>query len=67
MEPSEGSLDLPAAAVATQFATFLRFPATAVCAVRRDETDAMFPAQAPIQPVAIIRFSEGLKIFLTFP
>ncbi len=42
VKPSEESLDFPAVAVATQFATVLGILPAAIVLVGRDEPDAMF-------------------------
>ncbi len=42
VKPSEESLDFPAAAVTTQFATVLGILPAAIVLVGRDEPDAMF-------------------------
>src|SRR5215472_5367221 len=53
MQPGEQTLDLPAAAVAAQFATVLRLSLAPVRLVRRDQTHALL-SESLIQRVAII-------------
>ena len=53
MKPGEQTLDLPAAAVAAQFATVLGLSLAAVRLVRRDQTHALL-SESLIQRVAII-------------
>jgi len=54
VKPSEEALDFPAAAVTAQFAAILSVLAAAIVFVGRDESDAVFLPQAPVQRVAII-------------
>ena len=54
VEPGEEALDFPAAAVAPQFTAVLGALAAAIVFVRRDEPDAVFLPQAPVQRIAVV-------------
>lgn len=54
VKPGKEALNLPAAAVAPQFATILRGFSRAVAVVRGNQMNAVFFSQAPIERVAVI-------------
>jgi len=54
MEPSEQAFDLPASAVAPQFATVLGFGPAAVRLVGRDQLDAVLLLETRIQRIAVV-------------
>jgi len=54
VEPGEESLDSPAAAVTTQFATILRVLAATNALMGRDESNAMSLPQASVERIAVI-------------
>jgi hypothetical protein len=54
VEPSEEALDFPAAAVTTQFAAVLGALPTAIVLVGRDESDAVFLQQAPVERITVV-------------
>ena len=54
MQPSKERFDFPAPAVAPQLASILRFGATAVSLVGRDQLDAVLRLQARIQRITVV-------------
>jgi len=54
VEPSEETLDFPAAAVTAQFATVLSVLPAAIVLVRRNEPDAVCLQQALVQRIAVV-------------
>lgn len=55
VEPREDSLDLPAATVATELSTVLRFGET-IAAIRRNQVNAAVLKKTSVQSIAVIRF-----------
>jgi len=54
VEPSEETLDFPAAAVAAQFAAVLSVLPTAIVLVGRDQPDTMFLPKAVIERITVV-------------
>jgi hypothetical protein len=54
VKPSEESLNFPAVAVTTQFATVLGILPAAIVLVGRDEPDAMFLQQTLVERIAVV-------------